>query len=123
MGTLEHIPPFGFTGCDRNLIWAQKGWRGVLTAGIDREKKRERETRGCSPEREGEKHVVAVGSPERREIAGDGEKSPEPEGRGRETENRGARPRARGGKDFLKTGYGRTGQSTVPVRCTPDSTQ
>jgi hypothetical protein len=62
MGTLEHIPPFGFTGFDRNLIWAQKGWRGVLKAGIDREKKRERESRGCSPEREGEKHVVAVES-------------------------------------------------------------
>jgi hypothetical protein len=75
MGTLEHIPPFGFTGFDRNLIWAQKGWRGVLTAGIDREKKRERESRGCSPEREGEKHVVAVGSPERREVASDGRKN------------------------------------------------
>jgi hypothetical protein len=29
--------------------------------------------------------------------------------------------RARG--RFLKTRYGRTGQSTVPVRCTPDSAQ
>jgi hypothetical protein len=27
------------------------------------------------------------------------------------------------GKDFLKTSYGRTRQSTVPVRCTPDSAQ
>jgi hypothetical protein len=27
------------------------------------------------------------------------------------------------GKVFLKTGYGHTGQSTVPVRCTPDSAQ
>jgi hypothetical protein len=27
------------------------------------------------------------------------------------------------GKDFLKTDYGRTGQSTVLVRCTPDSAQ
>jgi hypothetical protein len=75
MGTLEHIPPFGFTGFDRNLIWAQKGWRGVLTAGIDKEKKRERESRGCSLEREGEKHEVAVGSPERREVASDGRKN------------------------------------------------
>jgi hypothetical protein len=87
--------------------------------------KKEREREGFSPERgKGmSRSRVAGGSPERREIAGDGEKSPEPEGRGRETENRGARPRARGGKDFLKTGYGRTGQSTVPVRCTPDSAQ
>jgi hypothetical protein len=36
----------------------------------------------------------------------------EPPGHGRER-----------GKVFLKTGYGRTGQSTVPVRCTPDSAQ
>jgi hypothetical protein len=27
------------------------------------------------------------------------------------------------GKGFLKTSYGHTGQSTVPVRCTPDSAQ
>jgi hypothetical protein len=27
------------------------------------------------------------------------------------------------GKRFFKTSYGRTGQSTVSVRCTPDSTQ
>jgi hypothetical protein len=27
------------------------------------------------------------------------------------------------GRIFLKTSYGRTGQSTVPVRCTPDSAQ
>jgi hypothetical protein len=32
-----------------------------------------------------------------------------------------ARARARG--LFFKTRYGRTGQSTVPVRCTPDSAQ
>ena len=51
----------------------------MLTAGIDKEKKRERESRGCSPEREGEEHVVAVGSPERREVTGDGGKAPETE--------------------------------------------
>jgi hypothetical protein len=27
------------------------------------------------------------------------------------------------GKEFLKTDYGHTGQSTVHVRCTPDSAQ
>jgi hypothetical protein len=34
-----------------------------------------------------------------------------------------ASPRARAGEGFLKTVYGRTGQSTVPVPCTPDSAQ
>jgi heterodisulfide reductase subunit C len=28
-----------------------------------------------------------------------------------------------GWRSFFKTRYGRTGQSTVPVRCTPDSAQ
>jgi hypothetical protein len=28
-----------------------------------------------------------------------------------------------GWRPFFKTRYGRTGQSTVPVRCTPDSAQ
>jgi hypothetical protein len=31
--------------------------------------------------------------------------------------------RARVGKSFLKTSYGRTGQSIVPIRCTPNNTQ
>jgi hypothetical protein len=43
--------------------------------------------------------------------------------RGREQSRETAWPRAREGKEFLKTEYGRTGQSTVPVRCTPDSAQ
>jgi hypothetical protein len=43
--------------------------------------------------------------------------------RGAENIEGSARPRAREGKDFLKTEYGRTGQSTVSVRCTPDSAQ
>jgi hypothetical protein len=43
--------------------------------------------------------------------------------RGREKLRKSALPRARAGKGFLKTGYGRTGQSTVSVRCTPDSAQ
>jgi hypothetical protein len=63
------------------------------------------------------------------EIAGEEGRSPATGGRSPETESgdrverRNARPRAREGKDFLKTGYGCTGQSTVPVRCTPDSAQ
>jgi hypothetical protein len=32
-------------------------------------------------------------------------------------------PRAQAGKGFLKMGYGYTGQSTVPIRWTPDNTQ
>jgi hypothetical protein len=43
--------------------------------------------------------------------------------RGKEELRKCSLPRARAGKGFLKTEYGRTGQSTVPVRCTPDSAQ
>ena len=46
-----------------------------------------------------------------------------PRERGREQRSGECRPRAREEKGFLKTGYGRTGQSTVHVRCTPDSAQ
>jgi hypothetical protein len=48
--------------------------------------------------------------------------SPETERGSGQRGNR-AWPRARVGKRFLKTDYGRTGQSTVPVRCTPDRAQ
>jgi hypothetical protein len=94
-----------------------------LEIGSHREKKGERE--GFSPEREGDERRsrVAGGSPERRD------------GRRRGVENaRDREPRQRTekevpglgrerGKDFLKTGYGRTRQSIVTVRCTPDSAQ
>ena len=93
-----------------------------FTGGIDREKEREKESRGCSPEREGEEHEVAVGSPV---VAGEG-RTPAM-GREPPERQRGAEgvslPRARAGKGFLKTEYGRTGQCTVLVRCTSDSAQ
>jgi hypothetical protein len=56
------------------------------------------------------------------EIAGEGGDRLNPRaevGQGRKW----AWPRAWAEKNFLKTEYGRTGQSTVPVRCTPDSAQ
>jgi hypothetical protein len=58
---------------------------------------------------------------------GEGRRRAEGVARDRESRGSGQRkntqPRARAGKGFLKTVYGRTGQSTVPVWCTPDSAQ
>jgi hypothetical protein len=68
-------------------------------------------------------HKVAGGSPPGRGERRRGRKSPDREQRLGREEQKGAWPRARAGKDFLKTEYGRTGQSTVPVRCTPNSAQ
>jgi hypothetical protein len=95
-----------------------KGWR--ISASLPhRPRAGEKEIEGrrgakcCSPEREREGHEVAGGG----------------EGDARETE------RSTGGGEewslwlglgleaFFKTRYGRTGQSTVHVRCTPDSAQ
>jgi hypothetical protein len=64
----------------------------------------------------------AGGSPPGREVAGDGGKAPETE-RGCSRGEEMSLGSARAEKSFLKTEYGRTGQSTVPVRCTPDSAQ
>jgi hypothetical protein len=111
--------------------------RALLVAGVQREKG-ERERRGFSPEREGEMHLDAAGE----EIVGEEGWSPARGGGGdrqrqrTEAEQRRNCQAYRGrtekelpglgrerGKVFFKTGYGRTGQSIVPVRCTPDSAQ
>jgi hypothetical protein len=89
----------------------------------NREREKTEEERRLLTERRGALVEVAGGSPPGRGDRLWWEKSPETErakavnreevpGLGRER-----------GKDFLKTGYGRTGQSTVHVRCTPDSAQ
>jgi hypothetical protein len=89
----------------------------------NREGGKPRGKRGCSPKEgqgfaQGRRRIAAREgrSPAREETARDRERQ-WPESRKR------AWPRARARKSFLKTGYGRTGQSTVPVRCTPDSAQ
>jgi hypothetical protein len=104
-----------------------KGWR--MSASLPHkpragEKKIEGRRGGkcCSPEREGEGHEVAGESP-----VGGGRRRRE--GDARETERstgggvNGASGSVSGWRPFFKTRYGRTGQSTVPVRCTPDSAQ
>jgi hypothetical protein len=64
----------------------------------------------------------------RRFAAGEG-RSPAKGGKSPETESRRGQGRklsqasGSGREGFLKTEYGRTGQSTVPVRCTPDNAQ
>jgi hypothetical protein len=63
--------------------------------------------------------LVAGRSPPTREIAGEVIGLPE----GREPESREGNESlglGLGLEAFFKTHYGRTGQSTVPVRCTPD---
>jgi hypothetical protein len=118
MTTWFHWNSQGFESC-------AKGGKGDFTGGMSSERRGGgRETRIHTRE------ARAQGSPEhgrrtdhRRggEVAGEGWRTPETERERQRTERSGCRPRAREGKVFLKTGYGRTGQSTVPVRCTPDS--
>jgi hypothetical protein len=122
MGTIEHIPPHGCTRFHR--IW-NLGKRGGMECSLShRQRAGEKEIEGekcCSPS-EGEdkpRHTIAGESPVGGEVAGGGE------GDARETErSRGSVSAPGSGEErFLKTEYGRTGQSTVPVRCTPDSAQ
>jgi hypothetical protein len=47
--TEEHLQPHGFTGIDRNLIWEQRGGKGVLTAKWNREGEKTEGEKGCSP--------------------------------------------------------------------------
>ena len=60
--------PVGFTGIHKNWKKAQGEEEGGCTGGRSSERKGERERRRCSPEREGERHLVAAGE----EIAGEG---------------------------------------------------
>jgi hypothetical protein len=66
----------------------------------------------------------------RRRIAAGERRSPERSGNRQKTENRETEPEKNEpglglgrGNVFLKTSYGRTEQSTVPVRCAPNSAQ
>jgi hypothetical protein len=123
IGTKEGISPTGFIGFHRVLKDLQKRGKGAaLVAWTERKRDREEKLteRGKDEGDEvagGWSRTVAAGalrspveSPEReRNRAQQGEKTEPGLGSGREK--------------FLKTEYGRTGQSTVPVRCTPDSAQ
>jgi hypothetical protein len=106
----EHIVQHGFT----RFGIGHKGWKWVLHWWHEQRVKGEREREGFSPERDD-----ALGRGHRRAdhrrgevVAGEGWRSPETESQGREQRGVAARPRAREGQVFLKTGYGRTGQRT-----------
>jgi hypothetical protein len=126
MGTIEHIPPTGFIGFDKIWSFCTKGRRGSLCS----PEQRERRTEGvvCSPE---EGRRGGPKSPEHSQrwwppVIGDRRWE---RGNRRGTERKTGEGRTgslwlgRAGGLFFKTRYGRTGQSTVPVRCTPDSAQ
>jgi hypothetical protein len=122
----EHIPQLGFTRIHNFWKRCERGGEKVLNV-------TNREQRGSEREQgllTGEGHE-STRSPEGRrrqgtqvrKIAGVGEESPETERKEALAESK-TKPLARSGwRRFFKTRYGRTGQSTVPVRCTPDSAQ
>jgi hypothetical protein len=125
--TLELKPPIGFARFHKDLKNLQKG--GEHCQG-DREIERQgRNTKNRSAYR-GEKEPDEVAGGWSEKVAAGGGSSP---ARGEEIRQR---QRDAGGweikqrslalsgwRPFFKTRDGRTGQSTVPVRCTPDSAQ
>jgi hypothetical protein len=127
MGTIEHIPPTGFIGFDKNLknleVMQKERIRELLLTRTEREENR-------AAHREGEeepRHTIAGArwSPvdgEGRSPVGAGNRQRQ---RRRQSALAGKRCLwlGRAGGLFFKTRYGRTGQSTVHVRCTPDSAQ
>ena len=122
---LKLIPPIGFTGIDRN----SKGFGNASKGGELLRTQRERETGQKLTEREGRTSPSRKRSPERGrrrrtpvEIAGGGVGVAR--SRERAVRQRAVVPLARSGWGrFFKTRDGHTGQSTVAVRCTPDSAQ
>jgi hypothetical protein len=122
----EHKTQLDCTGFHRNSQDFGSDAKGV-DKGASAHQNREGGEQGCSPRREGEGPEVAGAQTEtvaaggRRSPAGE-RKLPAGQREGLARENR--EPLARSGwRPFFKTRYGRTGQSTVPVRCTPDSAQ
>jgi hypothetical protein len=121
--TKEHIPPLGFTGISRIGYRDSRGGEASLNCETERkkgEKDLELLTRG--ERRPSRSTTTGARPPARRNVAGEVE-SPE---RWRADRNREKKDSGLGlgqGEIFLKTSYGRTGQSTVSVRCTPDSAQ
>jgi hypothetical protein len=99
--------------------------RGALPREIKRERE-DRGRRGCSPS---EGRRGALGRGRRRTVdAGEGRSPVRGSNSAENREQRAQREKRASGsvsgwRPFFKTRYGRTGQSTVPVRCTPDSAQ
>jgi hypothetical protein len=124
MGTIEHIPPTGFIGFDKNLKNLELMQMGRIREPLLTEPRGRRTGQLTEEGRRGARGSRSTdGDGGRRwsEIAGGGEEiASGREDAGREGEQ-GASGSARAGGLFFKTRYGRTGQSTVPVRCTPDS--
>jgi hypothetical protein len=104
---------------------ALEGWKGGVHCSMEQRGRENRGRKGLLTERgqEMEHWVAGARWLPVRGLAGEGE------GIAREAERsqrqrRSGWPRARAEEKFFKkTEYGRTGQSTVPVRCTPDSAQ
>jgi hypothetical protein len=121
----ELIPSIGFTGNHRFGRGVRRSGEGAnLTQGTQREKNR----------RWGE-DLLTEGGKERDEVAGEGGRRWRPSVRSPAGENARHREHGRwqreteslwlgsGWRPFFKTRDGHTGQSTVAVRCTPDSAQ
>jgi hypothetical protein len=105
-------------------LTSKGGKRFRKSSYLDENRERQRKgSRGGSPERRaGLKLWVAGGSPEARVVAG--ERADRQRSREAIAEKKRQSMASGSGREkVLKTNYGRTGQTTVPVRCTPDSTQ
>jgi hypothetical protein len=116
----------GIHQISRNLKCCTKG-RGegpLLTTKRGRGEQREDLlTEGGKERWQGCRSPVGDGGRRRRKFAGGGEENRQrTESAGEEEEIEPGHGLGQRGI-FLKTEYGRTGQSTVPVRCTPDSAQ
>jgi hypothetical protein len=125
--TGEHKTQLDCTGFHRNSQDFGSDAKG-MDKGASADQNREGREQGCSPRREGDGPEVAGAQTET--VAAGGRRSPageweSPAGQRERLVGENWEPlaRSRAGGPFFKTRYGRTGQSTVPVRCTPDSAQ
>jgi hypothetical protein len=126
-GIMQCIPPTGFTKFHKDLNFSQRRENGASLPSSQRNKRVKGEERGEQLTERGRGQAQAQGR--RRvaageEIAGEGRENTRDREQALTGRNREPLARLCGLEAFfLKTRYGRTGQSTVPVRCTPDSAQ
>jgi hypothetical protein len=122
MGHKDTHPTLWFIGISQGFEFAQKE-ELEFTALRNRER-RGRQRMLTERRRRGAREASRLPEDRRRRavVAGGEGKSPERRHARNQRRNE-VWPRARAGEGFLKTDYGRAGQSTVPVWCTPNSTQ
>jgi hypothetical protein len=124
-GIMQCIPPTGFTKFHKDLNFSQRRENGASLPSSQRDKRVKGEERQLTEgkRRGAQGHRSTAGEDGRRWRSPARGKSPDAESWAAGRRHRASGSARSGWGRFFKTRDGHTGQSTVPVRCTPDSAQ